>query len=206
MIDAIAARLLGRHVGGRADDEARRRVRTGRSDRRCVGRDHFDELRQAEVDDLRVAVLGDHHVGRLEIAVDQPLFVRTGKPFSDLDRDIERALGLQGPTDQDLAELVTADQLHRDERHTLGLADFVDHRDVRVLDQRRGPRFLEHPLAADTIVHEILGQDLERHLAPQVQVARAIHHAHAAAADLLDDFVVRERWADHFGVVVIANK
>ena len=48
------------------------------------------------------------------------------------------------------------------------------------------------------IVDEILGQHLERDFAPEVQVACAIDDAHAAAADLFDDFVVRERAADHF--------
>ncbi len=76
----------------------------------------------------------------------------------------------------------------------------MNHRDVRVFDERGGPRFLQHPLAAQPIVDEILRQHLERDVAAEVQVARPIHDAHAAAADLFDDLVVRQRPADHFSI------
>ena len=35
----------------------------------------LDQLREPEVEDLRVSVRGDEHVGRLQIAVDDPLLV-----------------------------------------------------------------------------------------------------------------------------------
>ncbi len=59
------------------------------------GVDGLDELRQPEVDDLRVAVVGDHHVGRLQIAVNQALLVRAAEALRDLDAEVERAFRLR---------------------------------------------------------------------------------------------------------------
>ncbi len=47
------------------------------------------------------------------------------------------------------------------------------------------------------IVDEIVGQHLERDFAAEVHVDGAVDDAHAAAADLFDDLVVRECLTDH---------
>ena len=47
------------------------------------------------------------------------------------------------------------------------------------------------------VVDQFFGQDLERHLAPEIHVDRAVDDAHAAAADLFEDLVVREFPAGH---------
>ena len=64
--------------------------------------------------------------------------------------------------------------------------DFMDDRDIRVFERGGGTRFLQKPVAADRVVKQIVGQDLERHFAAEVDVDRAIDDAHPAAADFLD--------------------
>jgi hypothetical protein len=49
-------------------------------------------------------------------------------------------------------------------------------------------------------VNELLGKDLERDLAAEIEIAGAIDHAHAATADFFEDLVVGERAADHRSV------
>ena len=66
----------------------------------------------------------------------------------------------------------------------------MNHSDVRMLERRRGTRLVEKPLAAGRIVNELGWQDLERDLAPEIHVDGTVDDAHAAAADLFDDFVV----------------
>ena len=86
----VAARLLRRHVRRRAKHHARIRpwhVKT------CGWRLRggvLDELGEAEIDNLGVTVLGDHDVGRLQIAVDDALLVSTGQALGDLGRKRER--------------------------------------------------------------------------------------------------------------------
>ena len=60
-----AAGLLGGHVAGRPHDVARPR-QAGLA---------LHQLGQAEVGDLRDALLGQHDVGRLEVAMDDPVLV-----------------------------------------------------------------------------------------------------------------------------------
>ena len=73
--DLAAGELLGRHVGGRA--------RAKRFARRAG---------EAEVGDADLAGAVEHHVGRLEVAMDDAAFVRGGEAGADLARDLERAL------------------------------------------------------------------------------------------------------------------
>ena len=129
--------------------------------------------------------------------MNQALLVRPREPFADFGGQLERAFRGQPAAQDDAAELVAADELHRDERHAVGFADFVDDGDVGMFDERGGARLAQQPLAPDRVVHEIVGQDLERDLASEVDVHRAIDDPHPAAADFLADLVVRQSPADH---------
>ena len=77
LVDALAARLLGRHVGGRAEDHARRRCRCARASATATGRARsptprrsIQRLGEAEVEHLHLAVRRELDVGRLQVAVD----------------------------------------------------------------------------------------------------------------------------------------
>ena len=48
------------------------------------------------------------------------------------------------------------------------------------------------------------GQGLERNIAVELLIVRAIHHSHAARADQLEDAVVAQHLADGGGVTVIS--
>ena len=54
------------------------------------------------------------------------------------------------------------------------------------------------PSHAFGVVGERFGQDLQRHLAPELRVGGAVDLTHAAAAQLIDDSVVGEGFPDHF--------
>ena len=86
--------------------------------------------------------------------------------------------------------------LHDDERAPVLLADVVDRADVRVVQRRRRPRFAREPAQRLRIPRELFGDELERHGTVQPRVFGFVDDAHAAAAELLDDAVVRERLTD----------
>ncbi len=82
-------------------------------------------------------------------------------------------------------------QLHDQERGVVHLVEVVDPHDVRVV--QRGERA---GLAAQPRQLRLPGrrrEDLEGHVPPERRVARAEHHAHAAAADPARDLVAPQR-------------
>ena len=126
----------------------------------------FDELGQAEVEDLGVAVARDHDVLRLEVAVDDPRGVRLGQAFGHV-LQVAQELRQRSPAAMNLlAQRHTVDVLQRDEVEAFGLADLVDVRDVGVVERGDGVRLLleaAQPLPAPA---ELRGQELERHRPP----------------------------------------
>ena len=85
VVDVVTADLLGRHVGGRPEDDAGLREHRRRG--RAVGRGLLGE---AEVQDLETAVRRDEQVLGLEVAVDDPLLVGGGEALRELDRVVDR--------------------------------------------------------------------------------------------------------------------
>ena len=80
--DRLAEALLGRHVRGSAD----RPVDLGEPGQRAGAL----QDRDAEVEHLDQAALGDHHVGRLDVAVHDVHPVHVGQDRRDLRRDRRR--------------------------------------------------------------------------------------------------------------------
>ena len=79
-------------------------------------------------------------------------------------------------------------------------------RDVRMIQRGERLRFAREPGQPIGIARERVGQDLDRDVAIQLGVARAIHLAHAAFADRRGDFVDAEagagsegQWCDYTG-------
>ena len=73
----------------------------------------------------------------------------------------------------------------------------VDDGDVRMLEGGGGLGLLDEAALAAGIGNELGGKDFERHFAVELHVARAIHDAHAAPADLVRNLIVGERPALH---------
>ena len=95
MVDSLAARLLGRHVRRRAEYHAGLGLGRCACDGAGIATEHSHEFGEPEVDDLRVAVVGQHHVGRLQIPVDDAFVVRAREAFGDLDGEVDGSHGRQ---------------------------------------------------------------------------------------------------------------
>jgi hypothetical protein len=97
----------------------------------------------AEVGDAYTPDLVDHHVGGLEVAVQQPLLVYGREPRAELARDLQ-SLVLREASDalEERRKLLAAHELHRDEVLAFGLAHVVDAADVLVRNLPRGPHLL----------------------------------------------------------------
>ena len=190
--------LLGRHVGGGAKDAPGVRVAPRRRVGSALeGRSRTQQLGEAEVDDLGVSRLGEHHVLRLQVAVNDAARVRLDQALGHLDREVERAGGLDRGARDRGGERPAAHQLHGDEGRSLGLVDLVDHRDGGVRERGSRARFLLEPSLLLGLAHGGGAEHLERDLPAQRRVEGAVDDADPAPADLLEHLVVRKRLADH---------
>src|ERR1700687_2675589 len=73
------------------------------------------ELRQTKVEDLRLTRGRDHHVAGFDVAMDDSAGVRGGQRVGDLNCDWKRAAQIEWPTVNQLAHVLSIDELHRDE-------------------------------------------------------------------------------------------
>ena len=197
MIDGQAADLLGRHVADGAEHASdlgvRRRGLAARSPPRhgvIAG-----QLRQSEVEDLDAVVRRDEQVLGLEIAMDDPLLVRRREPARDGDGIVDRLAHRQRPGRQPLPERLPFEQLRDDERRASFGADVVDREDVRMVQRRGGACFLLEAVQRSGSAEKDDGQHLDRDVASEPRVARAIHLAHAAGAERGEDFIGPEAHA-----------
>ena len=126
--DALAHRLLGRHVGGRPDRGAR-----GGAEGDGAAVDH--RLRDPEVRDLHASVVGDHQVLGLEVPVHDVVGVGVREAGEDA---LEHAADLR---QRELADprpqRAARDVLHRDVGRAVVLEE-VEHGDDARVVQRAG--------------------------------------------------------------------
>ena len=147
-----------------------------------------DRFGQTEVQHLDRAVRLHFDIGRFEIPVNEAALVRGLERVDDLRRVRERFAHAQ--TDhRTLGERRPLHQLHHDGLDAVGVLDAVDGGDVGMVD--RGER---HGLALKArpplgIESMLVGQDLDRDVAFQTGVARAVDLAHASAVERFDDLV-----------------
>ena len=136
MVGGQAAHLLGGHVSRRAEDGPRGGVIPGRGRAQRRGVRRLREPRQAEVQDLDLAVARHEHVVRLQVAVRDPLVVGGREAAGDLAGVVD---GLaRGQISRLFAQRLALEELEDDEGRALG-ADVVDGKDVRVVQRRRRP-------------------------------------------------------------------
>jgi hypothetical protein len=172
----LARGLLGRHIARGADDGARH------GDLRMA----LQRLGEAEVHDVGLAVLVEHDVVGLDVAVDDAARVGVLDGAGDLREDG----GGLGGGELLAREAAAVDELHRDHVLVADVADLVDADDARVA-QRGGGLSLAAE-ADELLLAAGAEEDLEGDPAAQGAFPRLIDHAHAAAAELLDEDVLAE--------------
>ena len=198
MIDVLPAQLLGRHVGDGAKDGPFPGQPEGLRDLAVLCRFGLGQLGQPEVEDLHVAVIRDHHVGRLEIPVDDALRMGCSQCIGDRSADLEDFRQGQPVGREDLVQALAFDQFHGEEADALVFLDRVHVDDVRVAEAGDGLRLALESFEAARIGGEIGGEDLQGDVAVQLRVAGAVDLTHPALADEGGDLVVGEGLADQF--------
>ncbi len=154
-----------------------------------------EDLGQAPIHHLDLAEGPDHDVRRLDVAVDHPARVGVGDGLRDRLEDRQhpgQAVAGILASGQEPGERVPFHQLHAEERPAVAQgAHLVDRHDAGVLELAADLRLLDEPADHVGIVAEVLAEDLQRDVAPEVGVAALEHGADAAARDLAVDPVAR---------------
>ena len=173
--------LLGRHVRGCPDGES--------GLRQLVAARGADGARDAEVGDDRVTAR-QHDVLRLDVAMDDVVFVRVRERFGHFAGDLECIVdGQLRLTVQPVAEGFAFDVRHHVVQHPARVAGIVDREDVGMLEAGGELDLAQEPLAAEG--HRDLGaQRLQRDESLVSRVARQVDQRHPATAQLPIDHVV----------------
>jgi hypothetical protein len=146
-------------------------------------------LGQAEVEHLHRAVLAYLDVGRLQVAVDDPLLVRRLERFGHLPGDRQRLLDRDRSLADPVGERRPFDQFHHERGHARALLQPVDGGDVGVVQRGQRARLPVEPRQSILILCHRLRQDLDGHGAAQVGVGGAVHLTHATDTDLRGNLV-----------------
>ena len=97
------------------------------------------------------------------------------KCIGDLDAQIEHGFDLQRLATDPMPECLSLQQLHGDERSPIGLIDFVDRADVRMVQRRRSLGLPLESAEGLRIVGEFFGEELQGNVATELEVFRLIY-------------------------------
>ncbi len=189
-------RLLGAHIRRCPDEMMQLRV-NGR-----FGKTALRRLGDAEVNHLghrHAVVQRDQDVGRLDVAMDNPLLVCVLNGLADLDEQVEPLLGGELVLVAVFGDLDAAHQFHHEEGASgLGGSGIEHLGDVRMVHHRQRLALRFEP------GHHLLGaraqlDDLERDAPPhRFGLLSHVHHTTATLADSFQDFVASDFLADGF--------
>jgi hypothetical protein len=127
--------------------------------------------------------LRQHHVARLQVAVDHPPAVRGIERAGDLDCDLQRLFDRHGSLAQPRFQALAFEILHHQELDRALAADVVQRADVRMVQAGDGPRLALEALG------EVARANLDRNRPIQSRVARAKDLAHPPGTQRGDDLI-----------------
>jgi hypothetical protein len=138
---------------------------------------------QPEIEHLHRAVFSDDDVGGLDVAMDNAAGVSGRECIRDGNRDAQELVQWQAMSGNPCLQARPPHVLHNDEIDISGRFNLEDGDDVRVIESGGRPRLLHEPPASVLVREALGGKYLDRNLAPQARIARAIHFAHASGPD-----------------------
>jgi hypothetical protein len=92
-------------------------------------------FRQTEIEDFRLAALGDKDVRRLDVAMDNFLLMRRIERIGNLDRQFEQVGQFERLAGNPVLQRAPLEQLHREEPRPLVLADVIDRADIGMVQR-----------------------------------------------------------------------
>ena len=196
----LATGLLRRHVARRAEHHAwiggmgAGRGRPGDGGRRR-------QPGEPEIEDLHVAVLAQHDVLGLDVAMHDAGGVGHRQGARQLPSEPGQRAGVDGFADQ-RGQRSAFHELHGQEAAIAQIADGVDRDDVGVIERRRGPRLVLEAPHRVGVAGERGPEQLDRDLAAKLGIVGQVDLTHAAAADERHHVVGADASAQRRGVLL----
>ena len=157
---------------------------------------------QAEVEDLGVSALGDENVGGLDVAMDDVLAVRGVERVGDFDGQAEQDVHFERTSGDAVLEGQAVEVLHGDEGLSIFFADVVNGADVGMVQGGGGFGFAAETLERLAVLGDVFREEFQGDEAIEAGVFGLVDDAHAAAAQLFNNAVVRDGLADHYWEIV----
>ena len=123
--------------------------------------------------------------------------MRRGERSGYTSGDVEHLAGVESALGHHLAQRFAFDVFGGDVMHRIGVPDFVNRDDVRMIESGCGARLALEAADAFFIAREAGRQELQRHLAIEGFVLGEINLAHAACTDEATYAVARDRAGLH---------
>jgi hypothetical protein len=142
----------------------------------------------AEIKDFR-AVRRQKDVGRLEISVRDAAAVQGFERIEDFEANLHGLRDRQCAATETCRQRFPLQPLHRHEQPSIGLADFVQLTDVRMIDAGGEASLAPETLACCRISGALVSKHFHRDRPFQLFVKRRVDHAHAAFTQRVGDTV-----------------
>ena len=183
-IDGVTVQaLLGGHVVEGAQELA------GRRDRSFLPRP-VPQPCHAQVENFHLAGRGQHHVGGLDVAVDQAVLVEVLQTEGRLPGHFTGLRHRQGPAlPEEPGQAVALDQLQDEIRNALHLTRVTGRDQVGVRQPDGQELLLTEPRDDFAVPCQAGVAHLDGHEAPAAEVARLVDAGHAAATEFRQDLV-----------------
>ena len=143
-----------------------------------------------------MATLCDEDVCGLDVAVHDALRMGGIQSVGDLDAHVEKLLQVHGAVADAVLQRGALEKLHGNEHLPGALADLINRADVRVIQRRRGASLTTEPFEDVGFAGQFRREEFQCGGAAELSVLGFVHHAHPAAAHLLQDAVVRDGLPD----------
>ena len=180
-VDRVSFCLFGRHVKRSPDKKAC--LCRGC----CIRGKRREQLGDAKVEHLGMALRCDHHIGRLQVAVDNTMFVGFFECTSYLQNDRCSVFDWEGTILQPGRKSLPGDTLHNEVVHAVLLAYVVYGGDVGVAQLRQRQCLLAKAAAGLFARHQARREYLDGYDTFQLLIACAIYRAHTTGANRFCD-------------------
>ena len=153
-----------------------------------------EALGQSEVADLGCAIGGEKNVGRLQIAMHNPVLVGRLNSLGQGSCEGSGLPGRLGRARQFLCQIAAVDKLHGEVGLAVLVAHVMDLNDVRMPQACDGFRFPHEAFSIGGTAVGAAEQHLQGDDAVEAQVSGLVNDAHAAATKYLLELIARDLW------------
>jgi len=144
-----------------------------------------------------VPTLGDENVRRLDVAVDDTFCMGCVERIGDLDGEGQDQFRLHRTPRYAMLQRQPIEKLHSDEGLSLLVINLADRANVRMIQCGGSFGFALKTGECLLVLGYVVGQELEGDKAAEFNILSFVNHSHTAAAQLLNDAVMRDGLADH---------